>query len=215
LEVVNNFASIVYHLLGDVEALRDRAQATSDLATESATRFRRTGSQILLGWTEVMANDFYSGIDRMRRNLAEFRANGAETRVAQFFAMIAAAVGKSGKPGEGLREIEESLAVIEGTGERFYEAEVHRLKGELLLLQDASNKAQAEQCFRTAIELSRKHHAKSWELRATTSLAQLLTNPERREEARTTLAETYNWFTEGFDTADLKDAKALLDGLKN
>jgi len=81
------------------------------------------------------------------------------------------------------------------------------------LAQDASNEAQAKRCFRTAIEISRKQHAKSWELRATTSLARLLTNQGRSEEARAMLAEIYNWFTEGFDTADLKDAKALLEEL--
>ena len=91
---------------------------------------------------------------------------------------------------------------------------MHRVKGELLLAQDASNAAPAEQSFRTAIEISRKQHAKSWELRATTSLARLLATQGHRDEARAMLAEIYHWFTEGFDTADLKDAKALLDELK-
>jgi len=160
-----------------------------------------------------MANDFHAGIARMRRSLAEFRADGAGVRVSQYLAMIAAALGKSGQPGEGLREIEESIAVIEKSGERFYEAEVHRLKGDLLSVQHDSKEAQAERCFHTAIEISRKQHAKSWELRATTSLARLLHDNNRRDEARAMLAEIYNWFTEGFDTADLKDAKALLDEL--
>jgi predicted ATPase len=90
---------------------------------------------------------------------------------------------------------------------------MHRVKGELLLAQDASNAAQAEQSFRTAIEISRKQRAKSWELRATTSLARLLRDTNRRDEARAMLADIYGWFTEGFDTADLKDSKALLDEL--
>ena len=91
---------------------------------------------------------------------------------------------------------------------------MHRLKGELLLAQRASNAADAEKCFRTAIEIARKQHAKSWELRATTSLARLLAKQRKHDKARTMLAEIYNWFTEGFDTADLKDAKTLLDELK-
>jgi predicted ATPase len=111
---------------------------------------------------------------------------------------------------EGLRTIDESFPIIERTGARSYEAEVHRLKGGLLLAQDASHAAQAEQSLRTAVEISRKQKAKSWELRATTSLARLLDKQGKREEARAMLAEIYNWFTEGFDTADLKDAKALL-----
>ena len=92
---------------------------------------------------------------------------------------------------------------------------MHRLKGELLLAQDPSNAAQAEQSFRTAIEISRKQEAKSWELRATTSLARMLAEQGKRDEARAMLAEIYNWFTEGFDTADLKDAKALLGELSS
>jgi predicted ATPase len=113
---------------------------------------------------------------------------------------------------EGLRAIDEGFKFIERTGQRYYEAELHRLKGELLLAQNSSN-AQAQECFRTAIDVARRQHAKSWELRATTSLVRLLRDTERRDEARAMLAEIYNWFTEGFDTADLKDAKALLDQL--
>jgi predicted ATPase len=114
---------------------------------------------------------------------------------------------------EALDAIDESFEVIERTGQRLHEAEVHRLKGELLLKQDASNSAQAGQSFRTAIEISRRQRAKSWELRATTSLARLLAKQGNLDKARAMLAEIYNWFTEGFDTADLKDAKALLGEL--
>ena len=88
-----------------------------------------------------------------------------------------------------------------------------RIKGELLLKQDASNSAEAQNCFERAVEIARKQSAKSLELRAAISLARLLAEHGRRDEARTKLAEIYNWFTEGFDTADLKDAKALLDDL--
>ena len=90
---------------------------------------------------------------------------------------------------------------------------MYRLKGELLLVQDSSNAAQAEESFRAAIEVSRTRHGKSWELRATTSLARLLDKQGKRVEARATLADIYGSFTEGFDTADLKDARALLDEL--
>jgi predicted ATPase len=92
---------------------------------------------------------------------------------------------------------------------------MHRLKGELLLRQDSSNAAEARSCFERAVEMSRKYSAKSLELRATMSLARLLAKQDRRDEAHAMLAEIYEWFTEGFDTADLKDAKALLDELRN
>jgi predicted ATPase len=107
----------------------------------------------------------------------------------------------------------EALAAADEHEDRHHEAEIHRLKGELLLRQDGSNAAQAQSCFERAIEIARKQSAKSLELRATTSLARLLDKQGRRDQARAMLAEIYNWFTEGFDTADLKDAKALLDEL--
>jgi predicted ATPase len=97
--------------------------------------------------------------------------------------------------------------------ERKYEADMHRFKGELLLKQMDSNAAEAQSCFQRAIEIARNQSAKSYELRATMSLARLLAKQNHREEARAMLAEIYNWFTEGFDTADLKHAKALLDQL--
>jgi predicted ATPase len=97
--------------------------------------------------------------------------------------------------------------------ERVHEAEVYRLKGELLLRGDNLDPAEAQSCFERAIEIARRQSAKSLELRTTMSLARLIATQERRDEARTMLAEIYNWFTEGFDTADLKDAKALLDEL--
>jgi predicted ATPase len=94
-----------------------------------------------------------------------------------------------------------------------YEAELYRLKGELMLLENASKLEETERCYRTAIEISGKQSAKSWELRATTSLARLLRDSGRPDEARMMLSDIYGWFTKGFDTADLKDAKALLDQL--
>src|SRR6266851_1069944 len=107
---------------------------------------------------------------------------------------------KAGRLGEGLSALTPTLG-----------AEMHRLKGELLLRQDSSNAAEAQNCFERAIEIARKQSAKSLELRATMSLAQLLAKQGRRDEARAMLAEIYGWFTEGFETADLEEAKALLD----
>ena len=126
---------------------------------------------------------------------------------------MAEAYRKVGRTEPGLDALNEAVNLVDKTGTRCYEAELYRLKGELLLMQNAMNVAQAENSFQQAIELARKQSAKSWELRATTSLARLLRDTGRRDEARAMLAEIYDWFTEGFDTADLKDAKALLDEL--
>jgi len=107
----------------------------------------------------------------------------------------------------------EALAAANEHEDRHYEPEAHRLKGELLLKQNDSNTEEAQNCFQRAVEIARKQSAKSFELRATTSIARLLAKQGCRDEARTMLADIYGWFTEGFATADLKDAKALLDEL--
>ena len=124
-----------------------------------------------------------------------------------------------GRIDEGLDLLAEALDFVEKTGERYYEAEVRRLRGELLLLQgdfpssSRGDEVEAEADYRTAIEVARRQSAKSLELRATVSLSRLLQRQGKREEAREMLAEIYGWFTEGFDTRDLREAKALLDEL--
>jgi predicted ATPase len=130
-----------------------------------------------------------------------------------FLYHLARALLKGGRFEEGLAAITEANALMEKTGERLYESEIRRAKGELLLAHNPSNAAQAEQLFRDAIRVSRRQGARLLELHATTSLAGLLRDTNRRDEARAMLGEIYNWFTEGFDIADLKDAKALLEEL--
>jgi predicted negative regulator of RcsB-dependent stress response len=117
------------------------------------------------------------------------------------------------RPSEGLGAVDEGLAFCRKSGARAFESELQRLKGELLLMLDQTNETEAEQCFRDAIEIARCQSGKAWELRGVMSLARLLRNTARRDEVRTMLAEIYNWFTEGLDTADLKNAKVLLDQL--
>ncbi len=109
--------------------------------------------------------------------------------------------------------LEEAQTVAETHEERFWEAELHRLKGELLLQQSPDNRPEAETCFNQALSIARNQQAKSWELRAATSLARLWQSQGRRQDAYDVLAPVYEWFTEGFDTADLQEAKTLLDEL--
>jgi len=148
----------------------------------------------------------------MRRGISAIRASGA-TPFVDLFGLLASGLGRTGRSQEGLQVLEEGLASVAQTGEQWFSASLHDVKGELLLVHDPSDVANAEQCFRTAIEISRGQSARSQELHATMSLARLLATQGRRNEARAMLAEIYGWFTEGFDTADLKDAKALLDEL--
>jgi adenylate cyclase len=127
--------------------------------------------------------------------------------------LLADVYGRAQQTTAGLTLLIEALALVDKTGQQFYEAELYRLKGELLLQQASDHHTEAESCFQQALLVSRSQQAKSLELRAATSLAQLWQRQGKREEAERLLGHVYGWFTEGFDTADLMDAKALLDAL--
>jgi predicted ATPase len=151
---------------------------------------------------------YEDGIAQLREGLAASRGTGAGMWRPYTLCMLAEAWRETGRLDDGLNALTEALAAADEHEIRYYEAETHRLKGELLLMQDHSNAAEAQSCFERAIEIARKQSAKSLELRATTSLARLLAKQGRRDEALTMLAEIYGWFTEGFDTVDLNAAKA-------
>ncbi|HVN27008.1 MAG TPA: hypothetical protein VMT64_00905 [Candidatus Binataceae bacterium] len=213
--MVHNYAVEVFCLLRDPERTRRSAEATVNLASELANPFRRAIGEFYLGWCDSLEQDVAEAITRMQRALADFRATGSLTVTSFLLSLIAQAQCSSGRFKEALAAIDEALAAIEQTGERAFEAEVHRAGGEVYLATDSLKVERAEHSFRTAIDIARRQNAKSWELRATMSLARLMRDTNRRDEARVMLTDIYNWFTEGFDTADLKDAKALLDELKN
>ena len=147
------------------------------------------------------------------RRLSGTRVKGLETGRPYWLSLLAEACGERGRLDDGLNASTGALAADDAHEDRHYEAQIHRLKGELLLKQNNSNASEAQSCFERAIAVVRKQSAKSLELRATMSLARLLAKQDHRDEARTMLAEIYNWFTDGFDTADLIDAKALLEEL--
>jgi len=214
LEDIHSYAASIYDVLREIELTRERAEMLLELATEMGDASVRAQSEIYLGWADALAGDLDGGLLRMRQHMSELQAIGSATGAAYNLAHIATVLSWKGQFDEGLRTLdEEAFPLIELSNERCHEAEVHRLKGELLLAQGASNAVQAEQSFRTAIEISRRQKAKSWELRASMSLARLLDKQGKRDEARAMLADIYNWFTEGLDTAYLKDAKALLEDL--
>jgi predicted ATPase len=142
-----------------------------------------------------------------------YRTTGAELARPYFLALLAEAYGMIRKPAAGLTALAKALTLADKTGERWYEPELYRLKGELLLQQSSDNHTEAETCFQQAIAIAQNQQAKSLELRAATSLARLWQSQGKREEARQVLGDIYGWFTEGFDTVDLKEAKALLDEL--
>jgi predicted ATPase len=193
--------------------MRAKAAARLVLATESGFFTGRALSEIYLGWADALAGDLNGGIARMTLHMSELKAAGSEYISDRGFIFIATALGRLSRFDEALRMVDELFEFIQRTGQQYYAAELHRLKGELLLGKDTSNTAGGERSFRTAIEIARKQQAKSWELRATTSFARLMRDANRRDEARTMLSDIYGWFTEGFDTPDLKEAKALLQEL--
>jgi predicted ATPase len=143
------------------------------------------------------------------------QATASRLALSEFLALLAEVYGQSGQAEAGLRLLAEALAHVEHTGERFYEAEVYRIKGEILLHAECRvrNAALAEECFQQALAVARRQQARSWELRAAMSLSRLWQQQGKRTAARDLLAPIYGWFTEGFDTADLQDAKALLEAL--
>jgi class 3 adenylate cyclase/predicted ATPase len=201
----------IHELRGEWPMAAERAEAHVALSGEHGFAdslltgsFRRGAALAELGRID-------EGIARMRDALAAMQSIGRELNRPTYLATLAAAYGKAGRTDSALALMAEALAIVERTGERHWEAEIYRLKGELLL--ESKGSSEAETSFRRAIEIARSQSAKSLELRAVTSLSRLLQKQDKKEEARQLLAEIYSWFTEGFDTADLKDAKALLEEL--
>jgi predicted ATPase len=167
----------------------------------------RALSEIYLGWADVLDGDLEGGIARITTHMSQLKTGGSEYIADRGLSFVATALGRAGRFDEALATLEEAFLFIERTGQHYYQAELHRLKGELLLGHDKANAAAAEQSFHSALEIARKQRAKSWELRASISLARLLRDWNRREEARPLLTEVYGSFTEGLDTADLRDAR--------
>jgi predicted ATPase len=206
-------AALFHQFRRDAHAVQEHADAALSLAMEQGFPHWMAQSAILRGWALTHQGQAQAGIEQMHHGLRAHRATGAEANRSYFLALLAEAHGTLGEPEAGLAVLAEALVHVEHTGERYYEAEIHRLKGELLLQQSSDNQAEAESSFHHALEIARSQQAKSLELRAVMSLSRLWHQQGKREEAHDLLAPIYHWFTEGFDTADLKDARALLDEL--
>jgi predicted ATPase len=207
------WAAILHQCRREARVAYELATASTTLATEQGFALRLAQGTVLHGWSVTMQEQGEAGITKLRRGLAAYLAIETKTLQAYFLGLLAEAYGKGGHPEEGLRTLAKAMAVMDITELRFYEAELYRLKGQLLLQQSPENQSEAESCFHQAISIAQNQSAKSWELRAATSLARLWQKQNKREEARELLEPVYGWFTEGFDTADLIDAKALLDEL--
>jgi predicted ATPase len=198
-------------LARDDGALDENVIQLIAVATEQGFPHWRAQGEIYRGWIKVKNGYVTEGITLLRSGTTGYRSSGAELLVPHYFALLAAAHKIAGKVEDGLTLLEDSLQRVERTGERWFAAELNRQKGHLLLLQ--GHVQAAEELYDKALRLAEEQGAKLWELRATMSLARLRRNQGRRAEAYDLLAPVYAWFTEGFATADLKEAKALLNEL--
>jgi predicted ATPase len=208
-----SIAAMSHQFRREVRLTQERAEAAISLATERGFPHWMAFGAMLCGWVLAQQGKSQEGIEQITQGLRAYRATGAEQQRTYILALLAEAHGTMGQLEAGLMALAEALTLVDTTGERWYEPELHRLKGILLLQQNADNLAEAETCFHQAISIARSQQAKSLELRAATSLSKLWQQQGKRQEAYALLAPIYHWFTEGFGTADLQDAKALLDEL--
>jgi predicted ATPase len=223
-----NIAAMQHQHRRERLATQERAETAILLSTEQEFLFWLAWATILRGWAVAEGGQRAEGITQMRQGLATWQDIGVEIARPYALARLTEAYGKGGQATEGLAALSEALLAVHQTGERFHEAELHRLQGELVLqsgfrrqtsdvftpdLRRQTPDLEAEECFQQALDVARRQQAKSLELRAAMSLSRLWQRQGRQAAARQLLTQVYGWFTEGFDTADLQEAKALLEVL--
>jgi class 3 adenylate cyclase/predicted ATPase len=206
-------AAVCYLLCRESWSVHERAEAAVAITQEWGFPMWLAASTFCRGWAQAAQGQGAAGIAQMRQGLVNWQTLGFALLEPYWLTLLAEAYGQVGQPEEGLRVLSEALSVLNSNGERFWEAELCRLKGALLLQQSSANSTEAETCFIQAITIAQNQQAKSWELPASTNFARLWQQQGKRQEAYDLLAPVYHWFTEGFDTPDLKDAKGLLDEL--
>jgi predicted ATPase len=199
--------------LRDYRSIQRKIEVLTEISRENGFMAWIDSANLSRGRVLIFEGEQAGGIAMMLQAISELLEHGSETIRTLSLPLLADSLLRSGEIDKGLATIEAAFAQFVVTGIRIQEAETYRLKGELLFKQNQSSVEESESCFRKAIEIARKQTAKSWELRAAMSLARLLASQGRRDEARTMLSSIYDWFTEGFGTADLKDAKSLLGEL--
>jgi predicted ATPase len=228
---VTAYAAALHQYRQETPTVKNLAEAAVAVGAEHGFPTWLGMGAFFHNWTLAQQGERKASIEQIRQGIATWQATGAALFRPYHLALLAEACGKAGQTEEGLEALAQALATVQQTGERYYEAELYRLKGELTLqkLSVASSQlsvpntqhrapstqaeAEAEACCQQAIEIARHQRAKSLELRAVVSLARLWQQQGKRDEARQMLAEIYGWFTEGFDTKDLQEAKALLNAL--
>jgi predicted ATPase len=206
-------AALISQLRRDVPTVHEHAEAAVALATEQGFPLWTATGTSLRGWALAMQGQGEEGLTQIRQGIAAWRATGAAGTVPYLCTLLADVSNHLGHPEDGLQVLAEAYSLVEQHEERWWEAEVCRLRGVLLLRQPGTPPAEAETWLQRALDVARHQEAKSLELRAAMSLSRLWQQQGKRQEAHDLLAAVYAWFTEGFDTADLQDAKALLEAL--
>jgi class 3 adenylate cyclase/predicted ATPase len=208
------FAALLHQFRREEATVYARAETAIRLATEQGFAHFWALGTIYQGWALAMRNQAGTGIAQIRQGLTAYEDTGATLEQPYSLALLAEAYAHVGETEAGLTVLAEALALVAEREDCWCEAELHRLQGELLLALPPTYAPDVEACFQQALDIARQQEAKSWELRAATSLARLWQHQDKRQDASDLLAPIYGWFTEGFDTADLKDAKALLEALR-
>jgi len=215
------FAAVLHHFRREPRLTQEFAEASLEVSIEHGLVLYQASAKILRGWALVEQRLQEEGIAVMREGVAAHQATGTEMARPHFLILLGEALGKAHQAEEGLHVLEEALALIHRKGEKCYLAEVYRVKGELILMRaeeevghsEAPAVREAEACFQQSIQIAQQQKAKSYELRTAMSLARLYQKQDQLEAARDLLAPVFSSFTEGSDTGDLCEAKALLAGL--
>ncbi|MDX1488082.1 MAG: hypothetical protein R3268_07775, partial [Acidiferrobacterales bacterium] len=208
------FVALVHVLRREPAAARQRTKATMEMSTQQRNPYFLAWGTVLHGWALAAEDQVEDGIAEIEQGVTAYAATGSQTWLPYLFALQAETYGRAKRVDDGLTVVSEALALADKTEERCWQAELNRVRGELLMTLAPTGRVEAENCFTHALNIARDQHAKSWELRAAMSLVRLWGDQGKRKKARELLAPIYSWFTEGFDTADLTEARAFLDELK-
>ena len=204
------YLALLQQLRADEAVAREHAEQALALASKYQAPYYRAWAGILVSYALALEQPDEERIGRLRGSITAFKASSARLRLPYYLSLLAQVYGKAGRAEEGLASIDEALAEARTHNERWWDAELHRLRGELLLLRGA-DASDGEAALLRAIEIARSQQARSLELRATMSLARLWMRPRSRsDDARRRLSDLYTWFTEGFETPDLQAARLLL-----
>ena len=208
-----SYIASLHQLRREIEDIQGRTEEAISLATEHGFTQWVVHHMMLQDYCMAESSERENAINQLCWSLSAWQDTGALLALPYYLALLAEVYETANRPDEGLAAVHEALNIVDKTGERWFEAELYRLTGELLLKQSVPDVTQAEAAFQQALDIARSQQAKSWELRAAMSLSRLWQQQGKRRDAYDLLAPVYTWFTEGFDTADLIEAKSLLDEL--